>query len=318
MDSDATDADATEPDAVETAEICAVVVNYRCAAMTVACLESLRRAAPSMRVYVVDNASGDDSEAVLTEYAREHLRVAIYMNPANDGFGAGCNRGIDIAVGIHPRLRHVLLVNPDTTHEPGFVEALRDCAARHPAAGVVGGLILEGDTDRVWYESGAWRPWTLGPSHESAPRGADDRPLDEYRTGFVTGCLMLLDADLLRDGLRFDERFFLYCEDVDLCREIVARGRELWVTRRAVIRHASGGTQSEQPFVLGNLRAGQLRWITRNKVLLARKRLPFPQRVSALAIAWLLRPVAGVLRFGRVGFLPAYFRALAEGHRVPL
>ena len=305
-----------EPDALESAEICAVVVNYRCAAQTVACLASLRRAAPTMRVYVVDNASGDDSAPVLTAYATEHRAITIDLNPVNSGFGAGCNRAIDIALAIHPKLRHVLLVNPDTTHDAAFVDALRDCAARHPAAGVVGGLIMDGDGQKVWYESGAWRPWTLGPSHESAPTDADGRPLDEYQTGFVTGCLMLINADLLRGGLRFDERFFLYCEDVDLCREVVARGGELWVTRRAVIRHASGGTQTDQPFVLGNLRASQLRWITRNKVFLARKQLPYVQQFTALTVAWVLRPIAGVLRFRRIAFLPAYFRALLEGHRV--
>jgi len=52
------------------------------------------------------------------------------------------------------------------------------------------------------------------------------------------------DADLLRSGLRFDERYFLYVEDLDFCAAVRARGRSLWVTQRATVRHADGGTRA--------------------------------------------------------------------------
>jgi GT2 family glycosyltransferase len=293
-------------------EVTVVIVNWRCAADTIACVESLTEGAPGARVVVVDNDSGDGSSERLETFAAGRTGVTVVRAPRNGGFGAGCNLGIERALADARSLAHVLLVNPDATAQPGMLDALLACAARHPDAGAVGGLILDGAGERVWYESGAWRPWTLGPSHEKAPPGRD-----EYETGFVTGALMLLPADLLRAGLRFDERFFLYCEDVDLSREIAARGRTLWVTRKAVLHHKSGATQPGE-FAVGELKSSQLRWLARNKILLARKRLPFVQRLSCYVFAWIIRPIARVLRYGRVAWIPLYYRALIEGHRVDL
>ena len=137
------------PDAAAGGTVCAVVVNYRCAAQTIACLESLAAAAPGTPVVVVENDSGDDSAARLEAFAEQHPGVTVLRSQRNGGFGAGCNLGIDRALAAHAGLSNVLLVNPDTTHEPGFLDALRDCAARHPRAGIVGGLIMDGDGRHV-------------------------------------------------------------------------------------------------------------------------------------------------------------------------
>lgn len=294
----------TDPHA---ADVAVVIVTYRCADDALACLESLERTAPGVPIVVVDNASGDGTAARVAAWAATRPRCTVVESPSNLGFGPGCNAGIDRALADHPGLRHVLLLNPDCTAEPRFLDALRACAARHPDAGIVGGKILSLDGAHVWFEHGAWRPWTLGGAHVAAP-SADP----EHATGFVTGALMLVDAGLLRAGLRFDPAYFLYCEDMDFCREVVARGRTLWIDRRAVVRHRGGGSQRGEAALLGGLNTLQLRYITRNKAYLARKRLPFAQRLSCAFVAWVARPVAGVLRFRRVGFLPVYFRALVE------
>jgi GT2 family glycosyltransferase len=294
------------------ADVVAVVVTYRCADDAVACLASLAATAPGVPVLVVDNASGDGTaERVRAWTASSGRDVTVLELPANLGFGAGCNRGIDRALADRPGLRHVLLLNPDCVVEPGFLDELRATAGRRPEAGIVGGKILSLDGSRVWFEHGRWRPWTLGSAHVPAPTAEP-----EQEAGFVTGALMLVSADLLRDGLRFDERFFLYVEDLDFCREVVRRGRTLWINRRAVVRHRGAGSQPGAALVVGNLNALQLRHITRNKVWLARKRLPWPQRLVFYAVAWVARPVAGVVRFRNVAFLTAYFRALVEGHRM--
>jgi len=286
-------------------DVCAVVVNHRCATDTIACLESLAADAPRMPAVVVDNDSGDGSAERLEAWAKDRSgRVTVLRSPRNGGFGAGCNLGIEHALAARPALRHVLLVNPDAVATPGMTAALRDCARRNPSAGIVGGLILAGDGRTPWFENGAWKPWTLGSAHVAAPAGQG-----EYDTEFVTAALMLLDADLLRAGVRFDESFFLYCEDVDLCREVVARGRTLRITRRAVLVHAHGGTQRDAPKVLGEMTADQVRRITRGKLRLARKWLPWPQRWSAYVVAAVVRPLVLVLRFRRVGFLRAYYGA---------
>lgn len=291
-----------------TADCCAVLVHYRCRDDLLACVASLAEHAPGLPVLVVENGSGDGSLAALRAAFAGRPLVEIVDAGSNGGFGAGCNVGIDVALRRHPDLRHVLLLNPDCLVESGFLDALRDTAARR-GAGIVGGRVLDLLTGEVWFENGRLRPWTLARCHVPAPAGRR-----EFEAGFVTGALMLVDADLLRAGLRFDETFFLYAEDLDLCSEVRARGRSLWVTTAAVVRHRGGGSQAGDPRVLGELRSGQLRQMTRSKVCFARKRLGWPQRLVYLATALLVRPLLGlVIARGRPGFLRPYFRGLFDG-----
>jgi GT2 family glycosyltransferase len=281
----------------------AVIVNYRCADQTVACVASLRRW--GLRVVVVDNASGDGSVEALRRALPD---VELVVSDRNRGFGGGCNLGFERA--LRREVDYVLLLNPDAEAEPRLLDELLAEAARHPEAGIVGGRVLGMDGRTVQYEAGRFPWWSLSGLHARATA-------EDFETEFVTGALMLIDGDLLRDGLRFDENYFLYVEDLDLCREVIARGRTLRVNTRARIRHREGGTQAGDA-VLGGLRPLQLECMTRGKVYFARKRLSGVRRLVALATICVLKPVAGVLRYGRVGFLPLYFRALRDGFRLPV
>jgi len=292
---------------------CAVIVHYRCRDDVLACLDSLDRHAADLPVVVVENGSGAGVADALREVLRDREHIEVVDAVTNGGFGAGCNRGIERALTRFPDLDSVLLLNPDTVVTAGFLDALRATATRR-RAGIVGGRLLDRDGGNTWFENGRIRPWTLTRCHVPAPAGAT-----EFETGFVTGALMLVDGHLLRDGLRFDEAFFLYAEDMDLCREVQARGRALWINTEAVVRHRGGGSQGEGRAVLGGLRAHQLLHMTRGKVLFARKRLGWAQRLVYLATAVLLRPLAGlVVSGGSVAFLPPYFRGLWQGLTAPL
>lgn len=288
--------------------VCAVIVHYRCAEALRACLDALAGHAPEVPAIVVENGSADASVAAVRALVATRPTVTLLPAADNRGFGAGCNLGIAAALARWPGLEHVLLLNPDAIIEPGCVAALLATAQRHPDAGIVGGCVLSGDGARVLFENGKFRPWTLSRSHVRAPRHRD-----EFATSFITGALMLVSGDLLRDGLSFDEQFFLYAEDLDLCCAVRARGRSLWVTKQARVRHAEGGSQRDELPIVGNLRATQLRHMTRSKVYLARKRLTWLQRCVFLATALTVKPVLGVLLARSWRFLPTYFAALREG-----
>lgn len=160
------------------------------------------------------------------------------------------------------------------------------------------------DGQSVLFENGRIRRYSLTRSHVQAPPGTGDVP-----TEFITGACMLLAADLLRSGLRFDEGYFLYVEDMDLCCAIAARGRTLWVARGATVRHEDGGTQPE-PAVLGHMRARQLTWLTAGKVRFARKWLTPWQRACFFLVATVIKPIAGVLAARSTAFLRPYFAGL--------
>ncbi len=294
-------------------ECVAVVVHWTDLDSTLACVESLRAGTVVPSVIVVDNASGDGSGVELARRLHAVDGVAVLRAARNGGFGAGCNLGFARVLASHARATHVLLVNPDAVVDEGCVAALLATAERHPAAGIVGGRILDATGRRVQFENGRFRPWTLGPSHAAAPAGQR-----EFRTQFVTGALMLVDAGLLRAGLRFDETFFLYVEDLDFCREVVARGRELWIDTTASCRHVDGGSQRDDPPVLGAMRAGQLEHMARGKAYFARKRLSGPQQAVFFATAFVLRPLVGLAWSRSLRFLRPWFRGLRAGLREPV
>lgn len=285
----------------------AVVVHYRDADSTQRCIASLRAQDPAPCVVVVDNASPDGSGRVLAAALASTPGVEVVHAARNGGFGAGCNLGIAHALARWPALPHVLLLNPDATLATGALAELAAVRLRYPAAGVVGCTIDDG-AGRAWFENGRIPRWTLSGFHV-APDARVEHP-----TGFVTGACMLVAADLLRAGLRFDERYFLYCEDADLCEEVHARGREVWMTRRARASHRGGGSQPGRP-VLGELTAERLYWLTRAKVLFAARRLSPLQRWSFLLVSALAKPVVGLLRTGSLRFFAPYWRGLRDGLR---
>lgn len=288
----------------------AVVVHYRDAAATERCVTSLLAQEPAIEVVVVDNDSPDGSGERLRRTFADRRGVHLLQATHNGGFGAGCNLGIDAALRRWPALAHVLLLNPDAELGDGGLAALLATSARHPEAGVVGCRIDDGG-GRPWFVNGRLPRWSLRGFHCAAPAA------DEFAAGFVTGACMLLRADLLRDGLRFDERYFLYCEDADLCCEVLARGRELWITHAARVRHTGGGSQPGRP-VLGELGAERLYWLQRGKALFARRRLGWFERSVFVAIAAVAKPLAAVLTGRGVAWIGPYFRGLWSGLTAPL
>jgi GT2 family glycosyltransferase len=223
----------------------------------------------------------------------------------NGGFGAGCNLGIAHVLQRWPGIEHVLLLNPDAELAPGALAELQATQRRHPAAGVVGCPIADGD-GRPWFENGRIPRWTLSRFHTRAARAV------EHRCGFVTGACMLLRADLLRQGLRFDERYFLYAEDADLCAQVLARGGELWLTRAARAVHRAGGSQPGER-VLGELTADRLYWLTRGKALFAVRHLTRLQRACFFVLAWTAKPLLGLCIARSPRFLRPYLRGLRDG-----
>lgn len=288
-----------------TATACAaVVVHYRDAASTLRCVASLRRQRPAPWIVVVDNDSPDGSGADVAAALRGADDVEVLRSPRNGGFGAGCNLGLAAALRRLPTLEHALLLNPDAELDDGALAAMR-ATQRRRDADVVGCRIVDA-AGAPWFENGRIPRWTLSGFH--AP--ADAR--EEHPAGFVSGACMLLAGSMLRAGLRFDERYFLYCEDADLCEQVRARGGSVWLTRAARAVHVGGGSQPGEA-VLGELTAARLYWLTRAKALFARRWLGPLQRACFLAVATVAKPLAGLALARSPRFLAPYWRGLRDG-----
>jgi GT2 family glycosyltransferase/acetyltransferase-like isoleucine patch superfamily enzyme len=235
--------------------VTAVVVSYNTCDWLARCLASLPAACRDhdLDVVVVDNASADGSADLVADHFPD---VRLIRNDVNIGFARAVNLGAAEATGDH-----LVLVNPDGYLEPGALDHLVAFAVAHPEYVICGGRTVtpDGDLDprSCWAAPSLWslassalmlstlRPGSTLFDPEAMGDFARDtaRPVD-----IVTGCLLLVALDDWRALGGFDERYFVYGEDADLCLRATAEtGRRCAITPEAVMVHAVGLSSESTP-----------------------------------------------------------------------
>jgi GT2 family glycosyltransferase len=248
-------------------DVSILIVNWNAADYLLRCVEALYAHPPSagFEVIVADNASTDGSVARLAAQFPQVVRVA---SDINMGFARANNQAGAVAGG-----RYWLLLNPDTLVPAGAIDQLVAYLQAHPRVGAVGPRLLNPDG-------------TLQPSVERLPTLVRegwrlfhlDRlfPVSQYpwqRTAVLIprpvevingACLLVRKADLPPPGL-FDEDYFVYSEEIDLCDRLRQAGRELhWVPQVTVTHFGGRSTHQAADAMFLEL--------YRNKVLFFRKR----------------------------------------------
>jgi GT2 family glycosyltransferase len=214
----------------------AVVCNYRHPEDTLRLLASLRRSEHRGVVpVVVDNGSPRPA----LDRLRDGLEATVLLATGeNLGFGAGVNVGIRYALDRGADL--VWILNPDTVVRPDTLRRLVGTALRHPAAGVVGGMIVRGDDPEcVWFNGGEI-DWSRGgrTRHLDSRRRVAEVVGREVRTvDYVTGACMLVKRAVLEEVGLFPEEYFLYFEDTELCVRARRAGWRSVVDPRARLAH---------------------------------------------------------------------------------
>lgn len=224
------------------AQVSVVVVNFDSGDDLRACLESVYRAAGEApaEVVVVDNASRDGS----ADRAQADFPAArVIRNRSNRGFPAAANQGMRTS-----RSPWVFLLNPDAKIAAGTLPGLVEAAERHPRWGAVG--VLTRNPDGSVYPSARKVPsYTEAVFHAVLhPFVNDNRwsrayTMDgwdrssERRVDWVSGSSMLLRRRALDDVGLFDEGYFMYVEDLDLCTRMRAAGWEVWFTPALDVVH---------------------------------------------------------------------------------
>jgi hypothetical protein len=272
-----------------------VLVSFNTRDWLLRCLTSFPASAQhhELDVIVVDNASADGSAEAVAE---RFPGVRLLRNDANVGFGRAVNQGAALARGDY-----VLLVNPDGELEPGCVDALVAFARAHPEYVICGGRTIspDGELDprSCWAAPTLWslassalmlstlRPGStlLDPEAMGRFRRDHARPVD-----IVTGCLLLIGRDDWEALGGFDERYFVYGEDADLCLRAAARtGRRCAITPDAVMVHAVGASSASRPDKVELLLAGRVT-LVRTHLAGVRGRLGTGVIVAGVAVRALL------------------------------
>jgi GT2 family glycosyltransferase len=223
----------------------AVVVAYNSQATLRACVKPLVET-DGVGVTVVDNASPDDSAAAIDD-----LMVRIVRAPRNGGFSYGCNLG---ASGGSAEL--VLLINPDARIDSASLGAMADALTSDRRVGAVGPRILDDTGALVWSQrrfprlrstfSRALFLHRLFPHAWWSDEVVRDAPAygQAGSPDWVSGACILIRRSLLEELGGLDERFFLYCEDTDLCLRLRDAGFAVRYEPGATARH-QGGASSE-------------------------------------------------------------------------
>lgn len=227
-----------------------IIVSYNARTDLERCLESLHSPAPSIahEIIVIDNQSSDGSAAA----ARRWPRVNVIEAGSNLGFARGNNVGIRASTGTS-----LLLLNNDTIVPPGAIDRLLVELERHPQAAVIGPRLVDG-RGRAELSFGSMP----GPINELRQKllfrgqlnglpvlsGIVERATRQpHAPAWVTGaCLLVRRRDAEAVGL-FDERYFMYMEDVDFCAAIRARGRTILFTPDVEIVHLRGRSAASAP-----------------------------------------------------------------------
>jgi N-acetylglucosaminyl-diphospho-decaprenol L-rhamnosyltransferase len=243
-----------------------VIVSYNSRDRLRACVGPLLEI-PGVNAIVVDNASPDRSlEAV------RDLPVTAIQLPANGGFAHGVNAGW--RAGSNP---YVLLLNPDARIGAASLEALVRALEEDPSLGAVAPRILDDDGSLDYsqrrfprlrstyaralflhrlFPTASWTDELIRDQDVYVRRGTPD---------WVSGACILLRRDALvkLDGL--DEGFFMYSEDIDLCRRLrTAAGYELLYEPAAVVEH-EGGASAPRAELLPVLAASRLRYAAKHR-----------------------------------------------------
>jgi GT2 family glycosyltransferase len=230
-----------------------VIVNWNASDLLLRCLKAVYATCGTLEleVIVVDNASMDDSVAVLRD---QFPQVNVVENKENLGFSKANNQGIRMAKG-----RYYLLLNTDTFVHPGTLETMIKFMDEHPEAGASGcqlyyedGSLQRSCTSFPTLATELWQALWLDRVFRRSPIFGKYRMSywdfnDTRQVDSIIGAFMMLRCEALDQVGLLDESYFMYSEEVDLCYRMHQAGWKVMFTPKATATHLWGGTSKRIP-----------------------------------------------------------------------
>ncbi len=275
-----------EPADIRPGVVSVILVNYRGADDTITCLQEFARVewpADRLELVVIDNDSGDGS-AEKIRAAVPHAKVI--ESGGNLGFAGGCNLGVAHASG-----EWVAFLNNDARPGPQWIAAAVEAMESDPSIGAVASKVLDWDGNLVDYVDGSLTWYGAGYKREAEKPDSPeyDVPKDVL---FGTGAAMFVPTALYREIGGFDERFFMFYEDVDLGWRLNLLGYKVRYVPGSVAFHKHHVTMKK----FGNFREAYL--LERNALLSMYKNLDDESLAKALPAAMALAVRRSIARAG--------------------
>lgn len=235
-------------DQVSGPTVLTVLLNWRTADMTLRAAESAEIAMQGIAggIVVVDNDSGDGSFEKMSAALQDRPRIRVVQSGRNGGFGAGNNVGIRLGLPGGVRPDYVYILNSDAFPAPDAIRQLLDYLESHPKVGFAGSYIYGSDGEphvtcfrfpSVASEfEGAARTGPISRllRHKAVAIGVPDAtgPVD-----WLAGASIMMREEVVRTVGIFDETFFLYFEETDLCRRAAEAGWPTHFVKESRVEH---------------------------------------------------------------------------------
>lgn len=292
-----------EPSSADLPRCAVVVVNYGSAALLRTNLGAVAEQTPDLSVVVVDNFTTDAELTAVRELAAQQGWLLV-PSPTNVGFGVGMNLGVEAALAAGAE--QLLLLNPDARIDRASLRRLREVVAADPM--VLAAPVVTATDGRIWSDG---TDLYLGSGRMRATRKRATEAATRVEM-WLSGACLLVSRGLWEAIGGFDDRYFLYWEDVDLSWRAREAGATLLVVREATAVHDEGGTQGE-----GGSRARSATYYyynIRNRLLFAAHHLEPADRRRWVRTA-LPEAYDIVLRGGRRQLLSSFapWRAMVTG-----
>lgn len=263
-----------------------IIVHYKAKKELFDCLSSIRKSKPSFsyEIIVVDN---DEDETVKPELAKKFIEARYIKSLGNIGFGAGNNLGASKAHG-----EFLFFLNPDTIVKHGAIDTLVEFLQKNPGVGIVAPLLINKDgtpchiqvtteltpvegmvahsfINKYFPENAISRRYFL---HSWDKKGTKE-------VGVIQGAAFVIRRKIFEELHGFDERFFLYFEETDLCRRMRKLGYKIYMYPKAKVIHLEGRSVRDN---------------AQNKKIFAQSRFQYFEKHFGILPAMLVQFVTGV------------------------
>lgn len=242
--------------------VAAVVVDHNAGPLLHACVRSLLDDGAALVVVVENGATGGTTRALAPLFDEDPAAPVLVLQPErNLGFGSGVNRGLAALSGMVPPPTWVVVANADLHVHPGALDALRTALETHPAWALVGPRILT--TEGAIYPSVRHFPSVLDAAGHAlfGLFNPENRFTRRYNPGvpdqgavveadWISGSCFLARRTALEELGGFDEAYFMYLEDTDLCWRAHQAGWGVGFTGAASVTHVQGVSTARHPYTM--------------------------------------------------------------------
>jgi N-acetylglucosaminyl-diphospho-decaprenol L-rhamnosyltransferase len=257
-----------------------IVVSADSGASLRECVRRLLASDLSLELILIDNASRDGVPAAIERAYAHDARLKVIYNHHNLGFGPAVNLGARQAAG-----QTLLVLNPDCLVQDDDLRRLMALLAGRPKAGLIGAVVCDDDGQP---DPASWRRDPLLQRSLNSLLGRpgetvnvqQEIPAEVIEAEAVSGALMLMSREMFQRLGGFDERYFLHCEDLDLCRRVRDIGYQVLLAGDVRVHHGKGSSSRHRPvFVSRHKHRGMWRWF--------RKHDPAARKPLLAAAVWL-------------------------------